>query len=341
MSSSAPTLPVSVVRSIANQVQLDETVTVRLAQALSYHGLAGRALLLVKSAEGAAYQILRNRAVQTRADGIVKVALAVEASAALESGGVPVLCFKGPALAAMLMEPVGLRPYSDIDLLIERNNLGRADQVLRALGCQPRHRHPRMLWAESWLEVERGYAGTGPAIDLHWRVDTPAIFRISAAELLARRVAVTVGEERLTTLDPVDALLVSAVHGTREGWHQLKWVIDMCRQVDQITESQLREAVERAHQAHCRRALLTALALTEKAGIALPGGVDPGPQAAARAARIPLDGSTRRPPSGHWQSVQWQYGKMRMADSPSDALSGMQRAVGRTVARSLGGWRRD
>lgn len=51
-----------------------------------------------------------------------------------KESGIKMLFLKGPVLIDLIYKDIGLRPMSDIDLLIDKNDLEKTDNVLRSLG---------------------------------------------------------------------------------------------------------------------------------------------------------------------------------------------------------------
>ena len=165
----------------------------------------------------------------------------------LDRVGVRWLVMKGPVAATMLYRDAGARAYGDLDLLIHPRDLGAANDVLEGLGFVHR--------IKNWPLARRFRAGefsmTGPAaeLDVHWHIvyawydrrsvdlDLDAIFeRVRRVDVSGRPVP---------TLDPVDTLMVIAVHASKSGGHRLIWLKDIERSIT-VESPDLDELVRRA-----------------------------------------------------------------------------------------------
>jgi hypothetical protein len=120
------------------------------------------------------------------------------------------------------------RAYGDVDLLIDRDAVPRADEALTAAGL-----------VGGWAGVPADYAETtyrlgGPAmLDAHWHVmREPAVraaFDMDTAAMLQRTRRVTIGDQQISVLDPADELLAAATHACYDGAYRLGWFVDIAR----------------------------------------------------------------------------------------------------------------
>ncbi len=93
----------------------------------------------------------------------------VEIAAAFEKRGVPFVLLKGEAISQALYPQEGLRPYYDLDLLIQPESYEAAKAILGGLGFQPKQpseeSEKRRLFGE--IEFEKDDPRSLP-VDLHW-----------------------------------------------------------------------------------------------------------------------------------------------------------------------------
>lgn len=101
---------------------------------------------------------------------VAAVTLAVDADTAavvraLREQGVEPVLLKGPVLGRLLHPRAGLRPYSDIDLMVAPDDLARTEATLSELGYvpdpPPLPPEPPRRHATSWRQPGR------PSVDLH------------------------------------------------------------------------------------------------------------------------------------------------------------------------------
>ena len=148
----------------------------------------------------------------------------------LDATGARWLVMKGPALAKLVYKRPELRPYNDLDVLVERGRFADAVASLEDVGFR--------LLDTNWALVARTGAGqvhledaTGGFVDLHWHVlfdqDVRHIFAIPVEELLDRSRSTEINGIATHVLDPVDTQLHLCVHAALEGADRLLWLKDL------------------------------------------------------------------------------------------------------------------
>jgi hypothetical protein len=96
---------------------------------------------------------------------------------ALNNHGIRVMLLKGAALAETLYKNPALRPMSDLDLLVRKEDLAQAERELLDLGYCPLRIEFSGWWAERF-GGERFYvkrAGFPIYVDIHWNIATPSV----------------------------------------------------------------------------------------------------------------------------------------------------------------------
>lgn len=94
--------------------------------------------------------------------------------AVLERAGVPVLATRGPFFGAGLYGDVGLRHFTDIDLMVPVKWRDRALEAVRQEGFDFRHPEiPLWFYRRHHLHWPLVRAADGVLCDLHWAVDHP------------------------------------------------------------------------------------------------------------------------------------------------------------------------
>lgn len=155
---------------------------------------------------------------------------------ALEREGVAAIPLKGPTLGEALYPDPGLRPFTDLDLLIHKADLSRVLQLLPALG----YRH---LDDGRSLEYAQAYGnaacfvgeGTPPAdfpLDVHWKLLDYRSGRRAAAidlqEIWDRAVKVQGWSQPVLGLCPEDLLVYLALHwAVHHALSGLAWPLDL------------------------------------------------------------------------------------------------------------------
>jgi hypothetical protein len=153
----------------------------------------------------------------------------VRLTALLERGSVEPLALKGPALAMAAYGAVTMRQFNDLDLLVRKNEVGHAAEILRAAGYAPR---PGYGLADvdrpGGYEIAMARAGALTDIDLHWRLIPPYFpLALDGEELWRRAVRIEIEGSPVRTLAPADHLLYLCAHGAKHGWQALGGICDL------------------------------------------------------------------------------------------------------------------
>lgn len=146
----------------------------------------------------------------------------------LKMAGVTAVPFKGPVQALQLYGDPTLREFSDLDILIDPEQVAVADRVIREAGYEPTipiRPGQQKLYMRS--ECDRTYLRRGPEthLELHWAL-TPPYFGVDlrATELIGRARTTVLDGRPTKTLSDEDLLLVLCVNGAKEMWEKLEWV---------------------------------------------------------------------------------------------------------------------
>jgi hypothetical protein len=153
---------------------------------------------------------------------------------ALRHAGISAVSFKGPALAQRLYGNVGLRCFSDLDLLVEASERERASEVLVACGYRRIRRiTDRARQTAGDCEEEFLSQDGRLLVDLHWEIAQP-YYSVGPlpAGWKARLRHIAFGEEQVATFGDSDNLLVLALHGSKHRWERLAWLADFSGALD-------------------------------------------------------------------------------------------------------------
>jgi hypothetical protein len=246
-------------------------------------------------------------------------AAALDASASLTAAGIGHVVFKGPVLAADWKAAFGadVRTYTDVDLLVRRDDLAAAsDQLVGDLKASP----------AAGSIGERGFTlPSGAAIDLHWLLlnDQPAVrrHRLDTDALLRR--ARTDGP--MAHLDRLDAILHVCLHAVISDGSRLAAAID----VGAMLRAEPFDTAALLQRARDHRAVLPLAVMTDRA--VLVTGFGEARDLARRLPRSPWRTACRhwagsaRPASGR----RWTGGELLRATRASTLASAG------SVARSL------
>lgn len=140
-----------------------------------------------------------------------------QALSALRETGSAVIVLKGAALAETVYPNRALRPMSDIDLLVRKEEVSRAEAKLSAMGYVFQE-HPK---GEAWLReqyyhsvfVKDAITSTEIHLEIHWHLERPSRpFQINIDGLWDRAVPATIAGVETLVLSPEDLLLHLCLH---------------------------------------------------------------------------------------------------------------------------------
>lgn len=151
-------------------------------------------------------------------------------------GDLPWITFKGPVLSEFAHPLPGLRFYKDMDLLVAPGDFRTALTRLRAAGWEILMRQDVPTSPELAGELALVDAH-GVVMDLHWAMEVTSTLRrrfpLGAGELLGRRVTVTLGPARVSTLSGADSVVHVCQHAALIGATKLGHLLD----ADQLARS--------------------------------------------------------------------------------------------------------
>ncbi|HEX8558469.1 MAG TPA: nucleotidyltransferase family protein [Pyrinomonadaceae bacterium] len=234
-----------------------------------------------------------------------------------ESGGAPLLAYKGPALAVQAYGDLSLRRFIDLDVVVRRRDVARAGALLRAQGfVKPdglTESHERFL-----LRRQHNLAYTSGGgkliVELHWEVAPEPFASVPLGEGTWERAgAVTLFGAEVKCLSPEDLLLALSVHGTKHLWERLAWVCDVAALVNSQPSLDWDFVLGRARDSRVGRMLRLALRLARgllgarvpPAALAEGGGGDRAAAALAAEATAALFGGREYEPAGLVRNVRF------------------------------------
>ncbi len=163
----------------------------------------------------------------------------------LRTHGVTALIIKGAVLSQQLFGQFDLRSYSDIDILVDKNDLEPAEQIILAAGYERFDPHApltslqRSIYLFYFHHFVYKRKSSNLALELHWSLrEYELISREATLEMLQRCQPVQLGSLEIKTLSPADMLVFAMVQGATDQWFSAKLFLDVLgllqqpRQVD-------------------------------------------------------------------------------------------------------------
>jgi hypothetical protein len=183
-----------------------------------------------------------------------------------EAHGISAIPYKGVALAQMIYGDLALRQSGDIDIIVKRQDVSRAKDLLVA------HKY-RLTWpAEPLSDSQEAqhllakynyllkHEDEGTEVELHWNVAPRYLsFPPNPEWLWGRLRATQLGGRSVSTFSPEDYLLILCVHGMNHCWNRLSWLCDVTELIKRGEALDWDGVVTNARQFGCARALSLAL----------------------------------------------------------------------------------
>jgi hypothetical protein len=179
----------------------------------------------------------------------------------LAAQDIPVLCYKGPSLAVLAYGNLLLRPFNDLDLLLQRHDLQRAEAVLTAMGYRlGQHSDVEANEYAHCLSREVGPDATEAVVELHWSIAPRHEALPLPMEAIWKRTAQV---DLCGTKAPVPAreelILLLCCHGYKHRWERLEWISGIASLLAGETPIDWRRLMSLARRWGVRRVLFLGL----------------------------------------------------------------------------------
>jgi hypothetical protein len=133
---------------------------------------------------------------------------------AFRKAEVPVIVLKGGWLAEAVYGDPALRTMDDVDLLVRKSDIEKADEALARAGCSLLE--SGLVASEGENEFHYRHRATKTLIELHWDLFLPIYpFAMTSEEVWAAAVPATIAGSEAFALSPEDMLLHVAIHTSK------------------------------------------------------------------------------------------------------------------------------
>ncbi len=185
----------------------------------------------------------------------------------LRRRGIPVVPFKGPALAESLYGNAALRECVDLDILIRRRDVPEAIRTLVSAGyVGGKQLTPAQQNAFVATQYEYPFLSpSGILVELQWRI-VPRYFSLSLSEeqYWSRIQPLTVCGQEMNSLACEDLLLLLCFHGGKHGWEKLIWLADVAELVVSHPHLDWEYVLDQSRRAGGLRMLLLGVVLANR-----------------------------------------------------------------------------
>lgn len=190
--------------------------------------------LSVLGCENINNKILRDIGELSKANLIASMKLTYELIKVMKTfkeSNIRVFSLKGPALGNRIYGDSSLRMSHDLDILVEEENIHRAEEVLRGLGYLPIDFEKNLTEKQRNISIKQnhhlGYKNReNILVELHWRYSYEQQ-DVAFESIWNEKDTVTIGGEKISLLSKEEELLYLIFHGAKHGYFRLKWMLDI------------------------------------------------------------------------------------------------------------------
>lgn len=178
------------------------------------------------------------------------------------------VAFKGPVTSFALYGDLGLRGFTDVDVLIDGHDFHRAHVALRTLGLSPEMRlSARQARALVRYRNELTFSSEDQSfhVDLHWRILVHHLRMLpDDAGVWERAGVVDLAGVSVHTLGATDLLSYFCARAAVDSWATLYRICDIAEAVRVAGEAGLADALDRASRVGKRRMMLVGLLMAHE-----------------------------------------------------------------------------
>ncbi len=221
---------------------------------------AGELIRRCPAAEAAIRDALRAMALE----GETSRTYVAEALDALRGAGLAPLVVKGPALAALAYGDPTVRPYDDVDLLLDGPGRAQALDVLQRVGWHDSRNTPPLA-QRHLLRTTEDLALVHPRCEVALELVHPGgILRDAAPAAESPPCPFEIHGAVATAPSKADHFLYCAAHGAKHGYTRLVWLADLDRLAVNFTDADWASVVAQARVRRLTRALGLSAVLAQK-----------------------------------------------------------------------------
>jgi hypothetical protein len=184
----------------------------------------------------------------------------------LEGNGICAIPFKGPVLASSVYGDLALRQFSDLDILVHKQDILKTKNLVASMGYQPTI---KLTHAQEsiYLQSVNEYHFMGPNIglDLHWGFAPKYVsFPLNLTHLWPRLELVPLAGTSVKSIPPMDMLQTLCMHGAKHHWTRLGWICDIAELIGIHRGLDWEQLMRQTGQLRTRRMLFLGVLLAHK-----------------------------------------------------------------------------
>ncbi|MDP2836331.1 MAG: nucleotidyltransferase family protein [Methanobacteriaceae archaeon] len=155
----------------------------------------------------------------------------------LESNDIKAIPYKGPVLASLAYNNIGLRIINDLDIYVDESNIFKAIEILKLEGYQP-HFDLNNISESDFIKTQREYlfeAPEGFILELHWNIQGPHVyFPIEPSWIYEELELIKINNFKISSFSPENLIIILSLHSAKHNWDYLSLLCD----ISEIVNSQ-------------------------------------------------------------------------------------------------------
>ncbi len=179
-----------------------------------------------------------------------------------DNNGINALPYKGPSLAYCTHQNIALRHWWDLDILVDKNEFLKAENLLINEGYIYKLSQHKLDWEKSFID-----SNTGITIDLHQRIASknfPCHFQFY--QLWQNHQYLCIGKTKIKVIQPEDLLIILCVQVVKDTWEnkiRLVKYSDIAELIISHKDLDWTEILNRAKLYRCEIILFVGLFITK------------------------------------------------------------------------------
>jgi hypothetical protein len=179
--------------------------------------------------------------------------------------------FKGPILAASIYGNLALRQFGDLDILIHKQDVIKAKELMLAQGYQlemislTKAQEAAYIQSQAEYNFWRAEGSSRINVELHWGIVPGDFARAIAPECFFSPLEpISLQQKTILTFTPENLLLILCIQRSKHLWERLDWICDIAEILRTHPQMNWQQVIEKATQLGCRRMLFLGLYLAKE-----------------------------------------------------------------------------
>jgi hypothetical protein len=147
----------------------------------------------------------------------------------LQEHGIQAVPFKGPALAMMAYGDIACRSFSDLDIMVAKDDVLSARDVLLSRGYRPQVAFTAKQERNILKNVcEYNFVRSNPSafVEVHWKFHTDYYYVPPIEGIWSRLVSINLEGAPVASFSANDLVLILSSHAAKHDWSTLKFICD-------------------------------------------------------------------------------------------------------------------